>query len=268
MPFPGVSFDFFNDFEQCVNNTTPTATQLANSSHSAGGTWDITNDGGLITAQTTSQSPLSAIGDAGTLGCQYSSSTGAHGWEHWSLPAAVTKISAGFAYKTGNFPLPQYNGGEMCHAFVFSQAAFGPMWRISDESSSADNHRQIRLSPASAGVSISVNDSTWYWITMQLTIGGTVFLSIYNITGGKVGSLVGSTNTPDNLGATSCNEILFGNQVQSSLSLAVTTSLDNILLDTTNALFPLLPVTEGEMMAARQVGTLGPLPEKIEVVSY
>jgi hypothetical protein len=240
------------DYEGCVNGANPTNAQLAASTHGAAGTWDNANNNGNLKADSAAQSPLAAMGNIGSLGLNYTSGSGAvapqHGYDIWTLPSPVNALSIGFALRTADYSAIGFKNTEESHPFTLNSTSFGNMWRVADEEDPTNffgGHHDLRLSPGNLNTepadSIQVNDLTWYWVTMKYVRLGTVRLSVYNIVGGVVGSLVGAVTDTDNINFT-CTDIWIGNAVNGgTIVSSMTEYIDNPIIDYTNANFPLLP---------------------------
>ena len=236
--FPGISYDMWIDFEQCAIGAAPTASCLASSTHGTAGTWSTANDkgGSSLTVQSNAQDTLS--GAPGNRGFQYNTSNIIVSYDTWAPPASKTQMSVGFWMTTSTQPTSGYGYAEGPHFFGFSSQSQGDLWRLSDERDSATNNRQIRLSPGSgSGTSVVVADATTYWVTFKMVKGGPVQLRVYDT---KL-NLVGSVSFTDTINS-SIDYIWIGNDQTESPALAYTELLDDLMVDYTNAAFPLLPV--------------------------
>jgi hypothetical protein len=227
--FPGIPYDMWVDFEQCTSGSAPTTTCLANSTHGTAGTWDVSSMAGLITIQTAAQAPKPS-GDTGTLGMAYNLANGAVGYTAWILPTAQSSLSFGLWYKTGQ-PGDWVEGP---HFITLFNAAAGPLERLSDERSSQDNSRQIRVSPLD--VAVGVNDNTWYWCTVKWVEGGLGSFSVYDASL----NLVGTTTFTDG-GGSPAQQILLGDSEGTTGEAGETTYFDDLIVDYTYANFPLIP---------------------------
>jgi hypothetical protein len=231
------SYDLLIDFQSDTVGSAMTATQLSQSSHGATGTWITSQQAGLVTAQTSAEDPAHAVtSDTGNRGMQYTSSSGAVGYIAYTLPVSKSSVSIGMWYKTGT----SYDWSEGPHFADFYNDAWGDMMRLSDERDSADNQRQIRVSPGNSGGATGritgISDNTWYWVTMKWVEGSTGQLSIYDTSL----KLVGTTTYTDTSGVVA-QYILLGNSQQTSPSNSYTVDIDDFVMDSTNANFPLMP---------------------------
>ena len=230
--FPWIYYDMWVDFEQCTIGAVMNATELAESTHGAAGTWDVSNNAaGLLTTQSAGEDQgHAATGDTGNRGMAYDVSTGTEDYIEWNLPAAQSSLSFGLWYKTG---VPgTYTEGP--HFVTLYNFGYGTMERLSDERSSADNTRQIRVSPLD--VAVPVSDNTWYWVTVKFVLGGTGSFSVYDTSL----SLVGSVNYTDYTFSPT-QAILLGNTSGVSGQSGEVTYYDDLIVDYTHANFPLLP---------------------------
>src|SRR3954469_19089149 len=229
--YPWVNNDMWVDFEQGVPATTITATQLANSTHGAPGTWITSSCGALCSTQSAGEDPgHAATGDHGTRGMAYNLANGSEAFVQWNLPVTSTSLSFGMWYRTGA-PAAWTEGP---HFITLSNFAFGNMLRLSDERSSADNSRVIRVSPLDN--TVIVQDNTWYWVTMKWTQHGAGSFSVYDTSL----HLVGTTNFVDT-GNVPAHAILLGNSSGTPGEPGETTYFDDLVVDYTHAAFPLLP---------------------------
>jgi len=229
-PFPGITYDMWVDFEQCTSGSAPTTTCLANSTHGTAGTWDVSSMASLITIQTAAQAPK-PTGDIGTLGMAYNLANGAEGYLRWTPPSNLSSLSFGLWYKTGQ-PGTFVEGP---HFITLNNVAYGTMERLSDERSSKDNSRQIRVSPLDVAVT-GLADNTWYWCTMKWIQNGAGSFSVYDASLNLVGTVnfTDATNVP-------AQQILLGNSSATAAEAGETTYFDDLVVDYTNANFPLVP---------------------------
>jgi hypothetical protein len=228
--FPGITYDMWVDFEQCTSGSAPTTTCLANSTHGTAGAWDVSSMAGLITIQTAGQAPK-PTGDTGTLGMAYNVANGGVGYIQWTPPSPLTSFSFGLWYKTGQ-PGPYIEGP---HFITLNNVAYGNMERLSDERSSGDSTRQIRVSPVDVAVT-GLADNTWYWCTVKWVEGGAGSFSVYDASLNFVGTVdfTDNTNVP-------AQQILLGNTSATTAETGETTYFDDLIVDYTNANFPLVP---------------------------
>jgi len=224
------SYDLWIDFEAATAGSTVTATQLAQSSHGATGTWSAGSS--LMTAQTASQVP----NDPGTKGLRYTSTTGAKGVITYNLPVSKGTVSIGLWYKTG----ASYAYAEGPHFMTFYNNAYGDLMRLADERDGVDNQRQMRASPDNSGGTTGrvtgLADNTWYWVTMKNVQGGVGTFSVYNTSL----QLLGTTTYTD-FSNQIVNTIMLGNSQLTAPADSYSVSFDDFVVDTTNANFPLMP---------------------------
>ena len=226
------SYNLWIDFESDTIGSALTAAQMTQSSHGATGTWDDTQQAGIMTTQSAAQSPSST----GTRGMQYSSTTGAVGFVDYAFPVAKSSVSIGWWYKTG----ASYDYAEGPHFMTFYNDNLGEMMRLSDERDSSDNQRQIRVSPGNSGGTTGritgIKDNTWYWVTMKFVQGSSGQLSVYDASL----HLVGTTTYTDTSNVVA-QYILLGNSQETSPTNSYTVDFDDFIMDTTTANFPLMP---------------------------
>ena len=238
--YPGITYNYWVDFENAALGVAPTTSTLAASSHGSGETWIISNPDNALTVVSNAQSGIA--GATGNRGLQYSSATGGVDYVGMYLPSTQNSVSMGLWYCTSNQSASGYAFEEGPHFFGFYNNAFGATWRLSDEHNSSNNQRSIRLSPTGPDAAslrmIPVSDSTCYWISMKYVKGSTVIFNLYDTNL----NLLGSVNTPeaDNVGV---DLVWLGNQQQTTISLPYTMQMDDMIVDYTNANFPLLPVS-------------------------
>lgn len=230
--FPWATRNMWVNFESLTNGSAPSGANLIASTSGDAGSWDTSQQAGLMNASATGQSPTSAFGDAGVRGLSYDLSNGGVGYTEWNLPANKTQLSIGMAYKTGgNFAANQ----EGPHCLTLFNFGFGNMMRLSDERDGASNQRQIRVSPDV--VAVAVADNTWYWIAWSWQQNSTGTLSIYTLPGL---TLVGSVSYTDSTNV-AAQGVLFGNTSATPGITAQTIYFDNFVISYTASNFPLLP---------------------------
>src|SRR5580698_10422484 len=238
--FPGITYNYWVDFESAALGVAPTVSTLTATTHGTGETWIISNPDSALTVLSNAQDGLT--GASGNRGLQYSQATGGVDYVGMYLPSTQNTVSMGMWYCTSNQSASGYNFEEGPHFFGFYNNAFGATWRLSDERNSASNVRSIRLSPTGPDAAslrmIPVSDSTCYWISMKYVKGSTVIFNLYDTNL----NLLGSVNTPetDNVGV---DLVWLGNQQQTTVNLPYTMQMDDLIIDSTNANFPLLPVS-------------------------
>src|SRR5580704_11883182 len=238
--FPGITYNYWVDFESAALGVAPTVSTLTATTHGTGETWIISNPDSALTVLSNAQDGLA--GATGNRGLQYSQATGGVDYVGMYLPSTQNSVSMGMWYCTSNQSASGYNFEEGPHFFGFYNNAFGATWRLSDERNSASNVRSIRLSPTGPDAAslrmIPVSDSTCYWISMKYVKGSTVIFNLYDTNL----NLLGSVNTPetDNVGV---DLVWLGNQQQTTVNLPYTMQMDDLIIDSTNANFPLLPVS-------------------------
>ncbi len=230
--FPGISYDTWIDFEQCPAGAAPTVACLANSTHGTAGSWNVSTMAGLITVQAAGADPdNSGDGNNATRGMAYNLANGNEGTIRWTPPSQLSSLSFGFWYETGQ-PGAWVEGP---HVITLYNNSFGNMLRLSDERSSGDNARQIRVSPLDSAVT-GIADNSWYWLTMKWVQHGTGTFSVYN----SSLSLVGSVNFTDpNNFPTQVIEL--GNTSATPGEAGETVYTDDLILEYTTVNFPVLP---------------------------
>jgi hypothetical protein len=245
--YPGITYNYWVDFENAAIGVAPTTTTLAASSHGTGESWLVSNPDNSLTVLSSAQSGIA--GATGNRGLQYSNATGGVDYVGMFLPSTQNSVSMGMWYCTSNQSASGYNFEEGPHFFGFYNNAFGATWRLSDERNSVNNARTIRLSPtgpdAASLRTIPVSDSTCYWISMKYVKGSTVTFNLYDTSL----NLLGSVNTPeaDNAGV---DLVWLGNQQQTTVNLPYTMQMDDLIIDSSNANFPLLPKSAPPVVGA------------------
>jgi hypothetical protein len=238
--YPGISYNYWVDFEGAALGVTPTTATLASSTHGTGETWIISNPINSLTVVSNAQSGIS--GATGNRGLQYNDPTGGVAYVAMYLPSTQTSVSMGMWYCTSNQSATSYAYAGGPNFFGFLNNAFGPTWRLADERNSVDNVRSIRLSPTGPDSTslrrITVSDNTCYWVSMKVVKGSTVTFNLYDTSL----NLVGSVNTTDSFNQ-SVDLVWLGNEQKTSSNLAYTNAMDDMIIDYTNANFPLLPVS-------------------------
>ena len=236
--FPGITYNYWIDFENATIGVAPTTTTLAASSHGSGESWIMSNPDSALTVASNAQDGIS--GATGNRGLQYSTANGGVDYVAMFLPSTQNSVSIGMWYCTSNQSSSSYAYQEGPHFFGFYNNAFGPTWRLSDEHNSVDNVRSIRLSPTGPDAAslrrIPVSDNTCYWISMKLVKGSTITFNLYDTSL----NLLGSVNTAESFNQ-SVDLVWLGNQQQTSASLAYAIEMDDLIIDYSNANFPLLP---------------------------
>ncbi len=236
--YPGITYNYWVDFEGAALGVTPTTATLAASTHGSGETWIISNPINSLTVVSGAQSGIS--GATGNRGLQYNDPTGAVAYVAAYLPSTQTSVSMGMWYCTSNQSASGYAYAGGPNFFGFLNNGFGPIWRLTDERNSVDNVRSIRLSPTGPDSTslrrIPVTDNTCYWVTMKLVKGSTVTLNLYDTSL----NLLSSVNTTDSFNQ-SVDLVWLGNEQKTSSNLAYTSAMDDLIVDYTNANFPLLP---------------------------
>src|SRR5580698_8239335 len=236
--YPGVTYNYWVDFESAALGVSPTTTTLASSTHGTGETWIISNPINSLTVVSSAQSGIS--GATGNRGLQYNDPTGGVAYVGMYLPSTQTSVSMGMWYCTSNQSASSYAFAGGPNFFGFLNNGFGPILRLTDERNSVDNVRSIRLSPTGPDSTslrrIPVTDNTCYWVTMKLVKGSTVTLNLYDTSL----NLLSSVNTTDSFNQ-SVDLVWLGNEQKTSSNLAYTSAMDDLIVDYTNANFPLLP---------------------------
>lgn len=233
--YPWATFNTWVSFEGCTNGSAPTGAGLIASTSGDAGSWDTSQQGGLMSVAAAGQAPDSAFGDTGVRGLSYDLSNGGVGYTEWNLPANKSQLSLGIFYKTGGGFAMNQEGPHFLTLFNFG---FGNMMRLSDERSSFTNVHQIRVSPADQAVSVS--DNTWYWIAWSWVQNSTGVLSVYDVSLNLVGSVTYTDST--NVAA---QGILMGNTSATPGITAQTTYFDNLVVSYDASNFPLLPKQTG-----------------------
>jgi Bacterial Ig-like domain (group 2) len=229
--FPGISYDTWVDFEQCPTAAAPTAACLASSTHGTAGTWNVSKMASLISIQSAAADPGTADGNHATRGMAYNLANGSEGYLEWTPPNQVSSLSFGLWYKTGQ-PASWVEGP---HLITIYNNTFGNMLRLSDERSSGNNARQIRVSPLDAAVT-GISDNTWYWVTMKWVQNGAGTFSVYNTSL----QLLGSVNFTDPYNYPA-QIIELGNTSATPGESGESTYFDDVILDYTTVNFPVLP---------------------------
>jgi hypothetical protein len=231
--FPRITYDMWLDFEHNALGKAMKATELANSTHGAAGTWSTANQSTLLTAQTAGQAPDAAFGDTGNRGMALDLTSGRVGYIQWNLPAGKSALSFGLWYKTGQ-PGAWVEGP---HFITLFNNVSGPLERLSDERDGLSNLREIRVSPlAGPAVEIPVADNTWYWCTVKWVEKGTGSFSVYDTSLNLVGTVNFTNHTRFPV-----QSILLGNSQTTTGASGTTAYFDNLIVDYTHASFPLLP---------------------------
>src|ERR1700735_462586 len=180
--YPGITYNYWVDFESAALGVSPTTTTLASSTHGTGETWIISNPINSLTVVSGAQSGIS--GATGNRGLQYNDPTGAVAYVAAYLPSTQTSVSMGMWYCTSNQSASGYAYAGGPNFFGFLNNGFGPIWRLTDERNSVDNVRSIRLSPTGPDSTslrrIPVTDNTCYWVTMKLVKGSTGTFNLYD----------------------------------------------------------------------------------------
>jgi Concanavalin A-like lectin/glucanases superfamily/Bacterial Ig-like domain (group 2) len=229
--FPYIPYDMYIDFEHDSVGAAMNATELAASTHGVAGAWSVLDPGNLLTTQSAAQEPSNVLtGDTGNRGIAYDLANGGTGNIQWGLPASQSTLSFGLWYKTGQ-PGPWIEGP---HFVTLYNWGTGNLLRLSDERSSGNNARQIRVSPLDSAV--PVTDNTWYWLTMKWTQQGVGTFNVYD----TFFNLIGSVNFTDAFNSP-VQAILLGNTSNTAGQPGITTYYDDFIIDYTNANFPLLP---------------------------
>ncbi|HEX3121610.1 MAG TPA: Ig-like domain-containing protein, partial [Candidatus Acidoferrum sp.] len=236
--YPGITYNYWVDFEGAALGVSPTTATLAASTHGTGETWIISNPINSLTVVSGAQSGIS--GATGNRGLQYNDPTGAAAYVGMYLPSTQTSVSMGMWYCTSNQSASGYAYQEGPHFFGFYNNAFGPIWRLSDERNSVDNTREIRISPTGPDSTslrrIPVSDSTCYWISTKLVKGSSITFNLYDTSL----NLLGSVSAADSFNQ-SVDLVWLGNEVKTSSNLAYSDRMDDLIVDYTTATFPLLP---------------------------
>jgi len=230
-PFPGISYDTWVDFEKCTTAAAPTVACLVSSTHGTAGSWDVSNMASLIKIQAAGADPGTADGNHATRGMAYNLANGNEGTIRWSPPSQLSSLSFGFWYKTGQ-PGAWVEGP---HVITLYNNTFGNMLRLSDERSSGNNARQIRVSPLDVAVT-GIADNTWYWLTMKWVQSGVGTFSVYNTSLQLVGTVnfTNPYNYPTQI-------IELGNTSGTAAESGTSAYFDDVILDYTNVQFPVLP---------------------------
>jgi hypothetical protein len=230
--FPGIKYDMWIDFEQDTLGTLVTRKELANSTHGTAGTWDTRRTGSLLTIAAAAEDPAHAVtGDTGARGLVYNLGPGGQGWIQWNLPGDKHSLSFGLWYRT--YHASPWDEGP--HFITLYNNVYGPMERFSDERSGGTNQRQVRVSPLDNAIS-GIFDNTWYWFTMKWVQNGSGVAQVYDTHLNLIGSVTfsDSINLP-------VQAILLGSSISEGGRPGQTIYFDDLVVDYTNAAFPLLP---------------------------
>ena len=125
--YPGITYNYWVDFENAALGVTPTVATLASSTHGTGETWIINNPINSLTVVSTAQSGIS--GATGNRGLQYNDPTGAVAYVAMYLPSTQPSISMGMWYCTSNSERVHLCVSGRPDFFGFLNNGFGPTWR-------------------------------------------------------------------------------------------------------------------------------------------
>ncbi len=242
--FPYITYDMWLDFEACTAAVAPTTGCLGSSTHGAAGTWSINDPSALLTIQTAAQAPDSALGDTGTKGMAINLNKVLYdvGYARLDLPSNYTALSFGLWYRTAQ---PNVVNTEGPHFITLYNEGYGQLERLSDERDSYSDDRVIRVSPFADPThglefEILVDDNTWYWCTMKWVKNGPGAFSLYDTSLILLGNVTFTDSTNVNV-----ETILLGNSQATTGgtigSSGTTAYFDDLIVDYSNANFPLLP---------------------------
>jgi len=230
--FPGITYDMWIDFEHNPLGSAVTASALANSTHGTAGSWDVSQSRSLLTVVGAGEDPSHAVtGDTGTRGLAVNLVPGGQEYIQWNLPADKHALSFGLWYRT--YQSSPWDEGP--HVITLYNNAYGPLFRFSDERSGVNNARQFRISPSNSAI-VGISDTTWYWLTMKWVQGGSGIASVYDSNLNLVGTVTFSdtVNVPT-------QAILLGNSASEQARAGQSVYIDDVIIDYTNTVFPLLP---------------------------
>lgn len=206
-----------------------TATALTNSAHGATNSWYVTG-ADLSTSGSGERKVLNRPNsntDAGTRGLSYS--TTLDNVEYVQCRFAATDTASAGMWLYG----PSLAVNASCYVLNFL-----------DEGSNTRAYVRFRLNTTyflSMTVSgnteeISCSSDTWYWVSLKYTKSGTCSMAVFDTTGAQVGV----TKNISDSGAQQITRLWIA-QSYASTATAATVYYDDLLIDTTDATFPLGP---------------------------
>lgn len=240
-----ITVDLWQTFEFDTLNTT----NLAANDNCADGTWAIDDAVSKLSTSTSGEratiEAINATADSGTRGLKYVNDSvydPAHLLYDWA--SAKSNLSLGFWFKAPTAFLGVYDEHDLC-VVRNSYGERGPWIKCCDA-----NAVTIKLfTPEqnySAGISISVN--TWYWITLKVVKNDKSYLRVYDTSSAQVGSEVNRTmSNRDSYG------LEFGSVIGGARDNGGTFYYDDLIIDWTDATFPLGPGTASTATILRQM---------------
>jgi hypothetical protein len=232
--FPSISWavtaDVLINFESGSNGNAITTTNLA-----AGGTWSLDpSTSAACTISTDAESKFPGTITAGGTGYTDSESTRGfkftcnieYGYAEYGFSDTHSSVSVGF-YFYGGIPAEDTTPYNVFNLGAPGQEACAPQW----------NDNTFGLETFAGGSStISVDSNTWYWITLKYVQAGTGLLNIYNA---STWALVGSAS--HSLLNYPASVVQIGQVHSEEGDAGSYYYIDDVMIDWTNATFPLLP---------------------------
>jgi hypothetical protein len=228
-----ITADFWMTFE---SNADCTATELDKSDGVAGANWDATLDTeSKLTCTSTSADYLlttkvNSTSDTGTKGMLVDLSGSATAAIVWYQPSARTSYSTGFWYKTPS----QQNFNWT--AFHNTSNTDGTSYAVGCGDVYGAGGGAFVIGFAGVGSGITVSANTSYWVTVKWVRNGTCSLAVYTDDVGT--SQVGSTIT--RTAADFSFQYSRWGCIGAYTVAGATSHIDNIVMDWTDATFPLI----------------------------
>jgi len=175
---------------------------------------------------------------SGYYSAQFNNDGAGHDATIRAYPLAITSdhVSVGLWYRTGDgSTIPDYGYGPLVLSMGYMPVTGGGFLNVNDIKDTGDNHRCLRASFRQNDDSWLYTDynnpanNSWFWITAQYNRNGTSYVRIYDA------DLVLLADISQPLRDYPCDFISFGG----SYGYTTPTYIDGIMIDYTNAAFPL-----------------------------
>jgi hypothetical protein len=263
----GVNADLYVDFESGSVGDVMTTSYLSSVTYGIGSWSEYTPSFSVSDQQKTLPGAVNVGGtqyvDIGTRGARFDNND-ASSFSYFYFDENPSDVSVGLFAKT-NVPTSPWSALDWVEFGVLDACVIQLL------SYNGNYIRSHSVFPTTYGENIAIEQDKWYWITMKWVRADGCYLNVYDA---DDWSLVGSSNLPGEVLDTTVDFMRIGSNSHGEYS-DTSTYFDNIILDWTDATFPLLPGGDGsggdwELPGDRMIdwstaGIPGGIPERTTI---
>ena len=223
-----LTVDIWQSFE--LAGATPDATNLLASDHKNGSeTWTVMTGVTNVTGASKNMiSTVNTLTDSGTYGIACDIGNNGRIWV--DLHAVPTSVSTGFWYK-GNPGTPDF-----ADIYMASNDGYATTNIVSVRNTNTTGTYTLKLVGATTSSAVTIDSTSWWWVTVLAVNNGTCNMSVYNASGVLQGSEVTATG-----GSHTGMEFLTMGSLIASTSATGTGDFDNWVINTVTPTYPLGP---------------------------